>query len=165
LVGSVLGVTEEEVFDSPTGWVAKHIERYEASDGADGHVYMGVPCLLLTTRGRRTGKLRRTALMYGQDGGRYLLVASNGGSAAHPAWYLNLTADPDVRVQVNGERFAATARTATSEEKADLWPVVSKAFPTYDRYLKTAAKKGREIPLIIVERSVERSVERAVERA
>jgi deazaflavin-dependent oxidoreductase (nitroreductase family) len=145
--------TDEEVVDSPTGWVAKHIRRYEASDGASGHLYMGVPTLLLTTRGRRTGTLRRTALMYGEDAGRYLLVASNGGSGTHPAWYLNLTANPDVEVQVRGERFAARARTATRDEKAELWPIVSAAFPTYDRYLKTAAKKGREIPLIIVERA------------
>jgi deazaflavin-dependent oxidoreductase (nitroreductase family) len=149
----VLRVTEEEVFDSPTGWVAKHITRYESTDGAAGHLYMGVPSLLLTTRGRRTGKLRRTALMYGEHDGRYLLVPSNGGSATHPAWYLNLTANPEVHVQVKGERFAARARTATPAEKADLWKIVSAAFPTYDRYLKTAASKGREIPLVIVERT------------
>jgi deazaflavin-dependent oxidoreductase (nitroreductase family) len=149
----VLRVTEEEVFDSPAGWVAKHIKRYESTDGTSGHLYMGVPSLLLTTRGRRTGKLRRTALMYGEDSGRYLLVPSNGGSATHPAWYLNLTAHPDVYVQVKGERFAARARTATPAEKADLWKIVSAAFPTYDRYLKTAANKGREIPLVIVERT------------
>jgi deazaflavin-dependent oxidoreductase (nitroreductase family) len=145
-------VTEEEVFDSPTGWVARHIKRYASSDGASGHMYMGVPTLLLTTRGRRTGKLRRTALMYGEDAGRYLLVPSNGGSATHPSWYLNLTADPDVEVQVRGDRFAARARTAAPDEKAALWTIVSAAFPTYDRYLKTAANKGREIPLVIVER-------------
>ena len=152
MVGSVVGVTEEEVFDNPTGWVATHIRRYASSDGANGHLYMGVPTLLLTTRGRRTGKLRRTALMYGESDGRYLLVPSNGGSATHPAWYLNLTANPDVRVQVKGERFTARARTATPAEKAELWKIVSAAFPTYDRYLKTAARKGREIPLVIVER-------------
>jgi deazaflavin-dependent oxidoreductase (nitroreductase family) len=145
--------SDEEVFDSPAGWVAKHIKRYVATDGAAGHRYMGVPSLLLTTRGRRTGKLRRTALMYGEDAGRYLLVASNGGSATHPAWYLNLSANPDVEVQVRGERFMARARTATPDEKATLWKIVSAAFPTYDRYLKTAANKGREIPLIIVERT------------
>jgi hypothetical protein len=72
LVGSVGAVTEEEVFDSPAGWVAKHIKRYAASDGDSGYLYMGVPTLLLTTRGRRTGKLRRTALMYGENAGREL---------------------------------------------------------------------------------------------
>jgi deazaflavin-dependent oxidoreductase (nitroreductase family) len=94
---------------------------------------MGVPTLLLTTRGRRTGKLRRTALMYGENAGRYLLVPSNGGSATHPSWYLKLTANPDVEVQVRGDHFAARARTATPDEKTALWTIVSAAFPTYDR--------------------------------
>jgi deazaflavin-dependent oxidoreductase (nitroreductase family) len=146
------GMTDDEVVDSPTGWVAKHIQRYAASDGTNGYLYMGVPTLLLTTRGRRSGTLRRTALMYGEDAGRYLLVASNGGSATHPAWYLNLTANPEVEVQIKNERFAARAHTASAAERQVLWKVVSDLFPTYDRYLKTAAKKGREIPLIILER-------------
>nr|BFE79864.1 hypothetical protein GCM10020093_024650 [Planobispora longispora] len=69
---------EEEISDSPTGWVAKHVRDYLASDGDKGHLYHGIPTLLLTTRGRKSGKLRRTALIYGTDGGRHLLVASNG---------------------------------------------------------------------------------------
>jgi deazaflavin-dependent oxidoreductase (nitroreductase family) len=140
---------DEPVFDNPTGWVAKHIQRYEKSDGT----YMGVPSLLLTTRGRRTGKLRRTALMYGEDAGRYLLVASNGGAAEHPAWYLNLTADPEVEVQVRQERFTARARTAEGEERERLWKIAAEAFPTYDKYLVTARRKGREIPLVVIERA------------
>jgi deazaflavin-dependent oxidoreductase (nitroreductase family) len=139
----------ERVFDSPTGWVAKHIERYEASDGT----YMGVPSLLLTTRGRRTGQLRRTALMYAEDAGRYILVASNGGSATHPAWYLNLVADPDVEVQVGSEIFRARARTAGGEERERLWKIAAKGFPTYDKYLVAARAKGREIPLIVLDRA------------
>ena len=139
-------MTTDEVFDSPTGWVAKHIQRYEKSDGT----YMGVPSLLLTTRGRRSGKLRRTALMYGEDDGRYLLVASNGGSATHPAWYLNLTENPDVEVQVRSETFTASARTAEGEERDRLWKIAAKAFPTYDKYLVTARNKGREIPLVVI---------------
>ncbi len=146
-------MTGEAVHDNPTGWVARHIQRYEKTDGADGHLYMGVPTLLLTTRGRRTGVLRRTALMYGEDAGRYLLVASNGGSGTHPAWYLNLVADPDVEVQVRGEKFTARARTASAEERRALWPIVAAAFPTYDRYVVTAAEKGREIPLIVLDRT------------
>ncbi|GGS95610.1 nitroreductase [Planobispora rosea] len=141
---------DEEVLDSPTGWVAKHVRDYVASDGARGHLYHGIPTLLLTTRGRRSGKLRRTALIYGEDGDRHLLAASNGGSAGHPAWYLNLTADPDVHVQVGPERFAARARTATAEEKAALWPIMVKLFPTYARY---QAMTARDIPLVILERS------------
>src|SRR5512132_4742285 len=106
---------EEQVLDSPQGWVARHIRRYLDSDGADGHEWRpGVYTLLLTTRGRKTGKLRRTALIYGRDGDRYLVVASNGGSRTHPSWYLNLTADPEVEVQVGADKFAARARTATA---------------------------------------------------
>ncbi|GIH76796.1 nitroreductase family deazaflavin-dependent oxidoreductase [Planobispora longispora] len=139
---------EEEISDSPTGWVAKHVRDYLASDGDKGHLYHGIPTLLLTTRGRKSGKLRRTALIYGTDGGRHLLVASNGGSAEHPAWYLNLTAEPDVHVQVGAEKFAARARTASAEEKTSLWPIMVKVFPTYDRY---QAKTPRDIPLVIIE--------------
>ncbi|GII01427.1 nitroreductase family deazaflavin-dependent oxidoreductase [Planobispora takensis] len=140
----------EEILDSPTGWVAAHVRTYVESDGAKGHLYHGVPTLLLTTRGRRSGKLRRTALIYGRDGDRHLLVASNGGSPGHPAWYLNLTADPAVEVQVGPEKFAARARTATAEEKRALWPVMAEVFPTYDGY---QAKTSRDIPLVILERA------------
>ncbi|NYH42334.1 deazaflavin-dependent oxidoreductase (nitroreductase family) [Micromonospora jinlongensis] len=140
----------ETIEDSPVGWVAKHIQRYVETDGADGGTYQGVPSLLLTTRGRRTGALRRTALMYGRDGDNHLLVASNGGADKHPAWYLNLSADPAVEIQVGAERFAGRARTATGEERARLWPVMTKVFPTYERYQKGT---NREIPLVVIERA------------
>ena len=140
---------DEEVLDSPTGWVAKHIRTYVETDGKKGHLYQGMTTLLLSTRGRRSGRLRRTALIYGQDGDRYLLVASNGGSANHPAWYLNLSDDPAVEIQVGPDKFAARARTATAEEKPELWRKMAEIFPTYDGY---QAKAGREIPLVIVER-------------
>ena len=140
---------DEKVLDSPTEWVAKHIRTYVETDGKKGHLYQGMTTLLLSTRGRRSGRLRRTALIYGQDGDRYLLVASNGGSANHPAWYLNLSDDPGVEIQVGPDKFAARARTATAEEKPELWRKMAEIFPTYDRY---QAKAGREIPLVIVER-------------
>ncbi|NJC11161.1 deazaflavin-dependent oxidoreductase (nitroreductase family) [Micromonospora profundi] len=140
----------ETIEDSPVGWVASHIRRYVETDGADGGTFHGVPSLLLTTRGRRSGKLRRTALMYGRDGDDHVLVASNGGSARHPAWYLNLSADPRVDIQVGAERFAARARTATAEERVRLWPVMTEVFPTYARYEK---ETDREIPVVIIERT------------
>jgi deazaflavin-dependent oxidoreductase (nitroreductase family) len=111
---------QEDVSDSPTRWVAQHIRRYVETDGKKGHQWRGVHTLLLTTRGRRSGKLRRTALIYGRDGDRYLVVASNGGSKEHPSWYLNLTDDPEVEAQVGAERFAATAVPTTPEERANL---------------------------------------------
>lgn len=140
--------SDEEVFDSPTGWVKSHIKTYVESDGKKGHLWRGLPTLLLTTQGRKSGKLRRTALIYGQDRKNYLLVASNGGDANHPAWYLNLSTNPDVELQVGTEKFKARARTANAEEKPRLWKIMSKIFPTYDRY---QARAGREIPLVILE--------------
>lgn len=145
--------TDQTVYDSPEEWVNKHIRSYVESEGRKGHTWRGLPTLLLTTRGRVTGKLRRTALIYGQDGDTYLIVASNGGSAQHPNWYLNLVANPRVECQVGAEIFAAQARTATPEEKARLWPIMAAIFPTYDRYLKTAANRGRDIPLVILDRT------------
>jgi deazaflavin-dependent oxidoreductase (nitroreductase family) len=138
-----------DITDSPVGWVAKHINRYVESDGKDGQKYQGVQSLLLTTRGRKSGKLYRTALYYGQDGDRYLLVPSNGGSDEHPSWYLNLTATPEVEVQVGAEKFKARARIATPEEKPTLWAIMTKIFSRYDTYQK---KADREIPVVILER-------------
>lgn len=139
----------EEILDSPTGWVAKHILTYVESGGAKGHKFSGHDSLLLTTRGRKTGKLRRTALFYGRDGDRFVLVASNGGSALDPLWYLNLLENPLVELQVGSDVFKARAYPATVEEKLALWGMMVKIFPQYDVYQK---KAGRSIPVVIVER-------------
>jgi deazaflavin-dependent oxidoreductase (nitroreductase family) len=139
--------TSDEVLDSPTGWVADHIRSYLETGGEKGHLYQGWPTLLLTTRGRKSGKLRRTALIYGQDGDRYLLVASNAASPRHPAWYLNLVADPEVTVQVGPDVFTVRARTATADEKRLLWPVMTEIFPLYDKY---QSETDRELPLVIL---------------
>jgi deazaflavin-dependent oxidoreductase (nitroreductase family) len=139
---------DREPTDSPTDWVADHIRDYVATNGESGHLYQGRPTLLITTRGRRSGALRRTALIYAQNGDRYLLVASNAGSPHHPAWYLNLTAHPDVTVQIRGDTFTARARTATAEEKHRLWPKVAAVFPLYDTYQATSS---RDLPLVILQ--------------
>ena len=142
---------DEPVLDSPTGWVARHIRRYLDSDGAEGHEWRpGVYTLLLTTRGRRSGRRRRTALIYGRDGDRYVVVASVGGSPRHPAWYLNLTEHPQVDVQVGPDRFAARARTATAEEKPRLWSLMTSIWPAYDGYQR---KTRRDIPVVVLERT------------
>ena len=140
---------DEPVTDSPTGWVAKHIRRYVESDGKDGHKWRGVDTLLLTTRGRSSGKLRRTALIYGRDQDRYLVVASNGGSNPHPDWYQNLVADPAVSVQVGDDTFEALAKTATASEKPGLWEHMVAIWPDYAKY---QTKTDREIPVVILER-------------
>ncbi|HEY7756424.1 MAG TPA: nitroreductase family deazaflavin-dependent oxidoreductase [Actinomycetota bacterium] len=140
---------EEPVHDSPTRWVARHVRRYVETDGRSGHRWSGVHTLLLTTRGRKTGKLRRTALIYGRDGDRHVIVASQGGAEHHPQWYLNLVADPQVGVQVGAERFDATARPATGRERARLWRAMVEIWPDYERY---QAKTEREIPVVMLER-------------
>ncbi|AXB47962.1 nitroreductase family deazaflavin-dependent oxidoreductase [Amycolatopsis albispora] len=138
-----------EPTDSPTKWVAQHVQRYLETGGEQGGVFHGVPALLLTTRGRKSGQLRRTALYYGEDNGRYVVVASNGGAARHPAWYLNLTADPAVTVQVGSDVFEADARPAEGAERDRLWEMMVELFPTYRSY---RAKTDREIPLVVLSR-------------
>jgi deazaflavin-dependent oxidoreductase (nitroreductase family) len=144
------GPEQEEVVDSPREWVARHIRRYVESDGRNGHEWRGVRTLLLTTRGRRSGKLRRTALIYGRDGDRYLVVASQGGAHDHPSWYYNLVANPEVQVQVGAEKFSARARPATAEEKPRLWQLMTSIWPDYDTYQR---KTSRDIPVVVLERT------------
>ena len=137
-----------EPVNSPVDWVAAHIERYVATGGEEGHLWRGVPTLLLTTTGRRSGQPRRTALIYGRDGDRYLVVASKGGAAEHPLWYLNLREQPEVELQVGAERMRARARTATPEEKPELWRTMSAIWPAYDDY---QTKTARDIPVVILD--------------
>jgi deazaflavin-dependent oxidoreductase (nitroreductase family) len=127
----------------------EHIDRYVATDGDEGHDWQGTHTLLLTTTGRRTGEQRVSPLIYGRHGDDYLIVASKGGTPEHPAWYLNLEANPEVGVQVKGEKFRALARTATPEEKAVMWPIMTTEWPDYDRYQE---KTDRDIPVVVLER-------------
>lgn len=140
--------TGEHIHDSPTGWVAKHIGEYVESEGQRGHHWHGADTLLLTTRGRRTGKLRRSALIYGRHGDAYVVVASKGGGPRHPEWYLNLTAEPKVTVQVGAERFAATARTTSGEERTALWNQMAGIWPAYEDYQKSTQ---RQIPVVVLD--------------
>jgi deazaflavin-dependent oxidoreductase (nitroreductase family) len=137
-----------KVYDSPKGWVNRHIREYVETEGRKGHRWQGVPTLLLTTKGRKTGKLRRTALIYGEDAGRYIVVASTGGADRHPSWYLNLVANPDVELQVRAEKIKATAKTADESEKPALWELMAGIWPDYDRYQE---KTGRVIPVVILD--------------
>jgi deazaflavin-dependent oxidoreductase (nitroreductase family) len=139
----------DEPLDSAVGWVAKHTRRYVESDGEDGYIWNGAPTLVLTTTGRRSGQLRRNAVIYGQDGDRYVVVGSKGGSHTHPLWYLNLVENPDVGVQIKGERFQARAHTADPEERKQLWPLMTSIWPDYDEYQD---KTDRELPVVIIER-------------
>ncbi|URN03401.1 nitroreductase family deazaflavin-dependent oxidoreductase [Actinomadura madurae] len=127
----------------------EHVERYRATDGEEGHDWQGTITLLLTTKGRRSGKEYTTPLIYQPEGDAYLVVASNGGADEYPSWYHNLEADPEVKVQVWGDRFTARARTATPEEKRPLWRKMAATWPDYDEYQK---KTDRDIPVVILER-------------
>jgi deazaflavin-dependent oxidoreductase (nitroreductase family) len=142
-----------EVFDNPTGWVADHIRRYVESGGTRGHRFNGHDALLLTTRGRRTGRLRRTALYYGRDGERYVVVATPGRGGGDPSWYLNLLRNPAVVVQVRSEVFAAIARPAAASERSGLWELMVNVFPKYLAYEKRA---GRGLAVVVVERPLRR---------
>jgi deazaflavin-dependent oxidoreductase (nitroreductase family) len=130
------------------GWQREHMQRYIETNGAEGHLWRGVPTLLLTTRGRRSGEEHTTPLIYGRDGDRYLVVASRGGADKHPQWYLNLAANPEVRVQVMADKFRARARAATDTEKPALWDKMAAIWPAYNDYQQ---RTRRSIPVVILE--------------
>jgi deazaflavin-dependent oxidoreductase (nitroreductase family) len=128
----------------------EHVKRYIETDGKEGHDWRnGAPVLLLTTTGRRSGEQRTTPLIYGRHGEDYLIVASKGGAPEPPAWYLNLTDDPEVQLQVKADRFRARARTATADEKPELWQTMAEIWPDYDGY---QTRTDREIPVVVLER-------------
>lgn len=129
----------------------EHVRRYEETDGEVGHDWRdGVPCLVLTTTGRKSGQERKFALIYQEVDGDYVIVASKGGNPKNPGWYLNLEANPEVKVQVKADKFTAKARTANDEERAKLWPIMTKVWPDYDNY---QTKTDRKIPVVILERA------------
>jgi deazaflavin-dependent oxidoreductase (nitroreductase family) len=139
-------MSNREVVDSPTEWVADHIRRYVETDGADGHIWRGVPTLLLTTKGRKTGLARRTALIYGRDGGAFIIVASKGGYPSNPLWYENLVDDPEVELQVGPDVFRARASVITElSDHERLWTKMATIWPGFNEYRE---KTSRHIPLI-----------------
>ena len=128
----------------------EHVDRYRATDGEEGYSWQrGTTILLLTTRGRRTGAERTTPLIFQPHGDDYLIVASRGGTDQPPGWYLNLQAEPDVRVQIRGEVFRAHARDATPQEKPEMWRKMAAVWPDYDAYQE---RTERQIPVVVLER-------------
>ena len=141
-------MSNREVVDSPTEWVADHIRRYVETDGADGHIWRGVPTLLLTTKGRKSGIARRTALIYGRDGDAFIIVASKGGHPSNPLWYENLVNDPEVEIQVGAEVISARASTITDQLSYERnWKMMLGIWPGFDEY---KAKTSRVIPLVAI---------------
>ena len=128
---------------------SEHVRAYRESDGEVGYIWNGVPILLLTATGRRTGELHTSPLIFGKDGEDHLVIASMGGAPAHPQWYRNLQANPHAELQVKAERFPVVARTATPEEKPRLWQIMRDQWPNYDVY---QSRTDREIPVVVLSR-------------
>ncbi|WP_055552233.1 nitroreductase family deazaflavin-dependent oxidoreductase [Streptomyces sp. NBRC 110028] len=133
---------------SPTQWVRDQVELIESSGGTEGTTMRGMPVILLTTRGAKSGKLRKTPLMRVEHEGRYAVVASLGGAPKHPVWYFNVLADPRVELRDGPAVWDMTAREVTGEEKALWWRRAVEAFPDYADYQE---KTTREIPVFVLE--------------
>ncbi len=134
---------------SPQQWVRDQVRDYEASGGAEANTLLdtGMPIIIITTRGNKSGKLRKTALMRVEHDGEYALVASLGGAPKHPVWYFNLLADPAaLEIQDGPEPFDAVAREVHGDEKAEWWARSVAAYPAYADY---QAATEREIPVFV----------------
>lgn len=129
------------------GVTALHETMYRVSGGRIGGSVMGMPVLILTTIGRKSGQKRNTMLTYFVDGDDVVLIASKGGHPRHPLWYLNLSANPEVEVLRGRTKEARAARTATDEEKARLWPIITAKYKGYADYQE---KTDRDIPVVIL---------------
>lgn len=133
---------------STSEWARNQAERYEATGGAEGGDMRGMPVIVLTTVGAKTGKLRKTALMRVEHEGVYAVVASLGGAPKHPVWYFNIVKHPHVELQDGSERRDYLAREVTGDEKAAWWQRAVAAYPPYDDY---QASTERQIPVFVLE--------------
>ncbi|MET0740557.1 MAG: nitroreductase family deazaflavin-dependent oxidoreductase [Candidatus Nanopelagicales bacterium] len=133
---------------SPKGWVRQQVEAYESSGGTRGLTLNGKPVVVMTMRGAKSGKVRKTPVMRVEHDGRYAVVASNGGSRKHPLWYANLLADPHIHLQDKTEHFDMTVREVKGAERADWWRRALDVWPPYDDYQR---KTDREIPVLVLE--------------
>jgi F420H(2)-dependent quinone reductase len=137
---------------SPLAWVREQVERYEATDGREANTLRGtrLPVVIFTTRGRKSGKIRKIALMRVEHDGAYAMVASQGGAPEHPSWYYNLKADPHaLMVQDGPDRFDAQARELGGEEREIWWQRAVAAYPPYAEY---QTRTERTIPVLLAER-------------
>ncbi len=140
-----------EYIPTPIDWVRKQVELYEGSGGTEGTTLLdtGLPCVIITHVGNKTGGIRKTPLMRVKVDEGYVLVASNGGSPSNPVWVNNFRANPDVEVRDETETFKMRLREVTDDqERSRLWQAATEAFPTYDEY---KAKTTRKIPVFIAE--------------
>jgi F420H(2)-dependent quinone reductase len=137
-----------EYVPSPSRWVRDQVELYESSGGTEGTTLRGLPVVVVTSLGARSGKIRKTPLMRVEHEGRYLLVASQGGAPKHPTWYFNLKSHPVIELQDGPVKQEMTVREVTGEEKAVWWERAVAAFPDYADYQR---KTDREIPAFLAE--------------
>ena len=142
---------EGEYAPSTSGWARKQAEAFEASRGEEANSLRGMPIIVLTTLGAKSGKLRKTALMRVEHDGEYAVVASIGGAPKHPLWYYNIVAHPHVELQDGAEKHDYEAREATGAEKAEWWARALEVWPDYGRYQQ---RTDREIPLFVLTRIV-----------
>jgi deazaflavin-dependent oxidoreductase (nitroreductase family) len=133
-------------------WVRDQVQDYEASGGQQANTLRdtGLPVIIVTNRGNRTGKIRKTPLMRVEHGGQYALVASMGGAPVHPVWYYNLKADPAVLIQDGYEPFAAVVRELSGTERELWWERAVAAYPPYAQYQR---QTDRQIPVFLATRS------------
>ena len=138
-----------EYIPSTSRWVAEHVELYEGSGGTEGSTLNGLPVIIVTNRGRKTGAIRKTPLMRVADGNRYILVASKGGAAKNPLWYHNLKADPNVEIRDGTEVYSMRVREVDdSVERQRLWAIAVEAYPPYQDYQD---RTERSIPVFVAE--------------
>ena len=136
---------------SPSAWVAEQVELYEGSGGTEGTTLRdtGLPVIIVTNRGWKTGAIRKTPLMRVVDGDRYILVASQGGAPKHPQWYHNLKADPKVDIRDEAEVYSMRVREVVDAvERQRLWDIAVAAYPPYQEY---QTKTDRVIPVFVAE--------------
>lgn len=135
---------------SPRRWVRNQVELFESSNGTEGTTLLdtGLPVVIVTNIGAKTGKIRKTPLMRVEHNGRYAAVASQGGSPKHPVWYYNLVAHPQVELQDGPVRTAMTARELSGPERAQWWERAVAAYPPYAEYQQ---KTDRQIPVFLLE--------------
>lgn len=139
---------EGEYEPSAWSWVAEQVQAYEASGGTEGTLLAGKPCVVLTMRGRRSGKVRKAAVMRVEHDGTYAAVASKGGHDHHPGWYLNLLEHPEVIVQDGPDVHECVARVADDDEKPEWWARAVEVWPDYDGYQQNTE---RSIPILLLE--------------
>ena len=140
----------QKYIPSPTKLVADQVELYESSGGTEGTTRHGLPVVVVTNEGCKTGAIRKTPLMRAADGNNYILVASRGGAHSHPVWYYNLKANPNVEVQDGTAEYKMRARENNDPvERQSLWRIALKAYTPYQDYQE---KTSRQIPVFIAER-------------